>query len=181
LSKVEKQETLKVGDNVKVNVVNVKRIRQRENAKITCEWRVVVRNTKTGKILQEIKKRNVITNGGLGVFATRVKGPWSTHYWCLALGTGAGTPSATDTGLFTEVAASRKSGSVSKPAANQVQYWVRYLPEEANGYTYTEAGIFEDTASDLTGGTLINHLMLSPTLEKTSDILVDFYTTITFS
>lgn len=182
MDEIVKVEGTKVSDKFKVNVARLKKVKAKENTKIAVEWRRIVRDAKTGKILEDIKQRNVITNGGLGIFASRVASPWSApHYWCLALGTGTGTPSATDTGLFTEVPATRKKGTVSNPAANQVQYYVRYMPEEANGYIYTEAGIFENTASDLTGGTLINHLMLSPTLEKTADILVDFYVTITFS
>jgi len=181
LSGVGRREILKVRDEVKVNPISVKRTRAKDPVKIAVEWRRIVRDARTGRILQDIRQHNVITNGGLGIFASRVANPWSARYWCLALGTGTGTPSATDTGLFSEVPASRKSGSVSNPASNQVQYYVRYMPEEANGYTYTEAGIFENTESDLTGGVLINHLMLSPVLEKTADILVDFYVTITFS
>jgi len=181
LGNLKKQEKIKIGDEAEMNVMSVKRIYGKNLAKITIEWRRVIRDAKTGKILEDVKQHNVITTAGLGIMASRFANPWSTHYWCLALGTGSGTPDPSDTGLFVEVSETRKSGSVSVPDTNQVQYYVRYMPEEANGYTYTEAGIFENTAGDLSGGTLLNHLMLSPTLEKTSDILVDFYITITFS
>ena len=181
MDNLNKHEKIKIGDEARVNIMSVKRLRVKNPVKIEVEWRRIVRDAKTGKVLEDIKQHNIITNGGLGIMASRFANPWSGHVWCLALGTGSGTPDPSDTGLFVEVPESRKSGSVSVPDTNQVQYYVRYMPEEANGYIYTEAGIFENVAGDLSGGTLINHLMLSPTLEKTENILVDFYVTITFS
>ena len=129
----------------------------------------------------------MITNGGLGVFAQALASPFTSdtdrYYWYLVLGTGSGTPSNTDTSLFTPVDISAKHGSLSATGSSTT-YYVRYLPEDANGYTYTEAGIYDKISTSdapYTSGVLINHLMLSPTLEKTSAILVDFYITITFS
>ena len=144
------------------------------------------------EILRKQKMPNIITEGGLSLFAQAMASPFiglppsTRYYWYLVLGTGAGTPSASDTALFTPVAASAKHGSISYTGA-QYQYYVRYLPEDANGYTYTEAGIYDKvgytdtTPNPYTTGVLLNHLMLSPTLTKDATILVDFYITITFS
>ena len=170
-----------VNDKLKVLVSRLNRLSTIDNVKVKGQALILIRDAKTEKILRQLSIGNVITDGGLEVFATRAVNPYSSRYWCLALGTGSGTPASSDTGLFNEISATRKSGSVSNPASDQARYYVRYLPEEANGYTYTELGVFENTNADLSGGTLINHLMLSPTLEKTSDILVDFYVTFTFS
>jgi len=146
---------------------------------------VVIRiiDKKTGKVIKEIKKENIITNNGLALIAQRynMTDYSPTGYWCLELGIGAGTPDKTDTALWSPIAGTRKMGTRSITDANQVQYYVRYLPEEANGYTYSELGIWEDTGSDLSDGVLVNHLVISPAIEKTSDILVDFYVTIVFS
>lgn len=160
-------------------VLNMKNMKT--PVRVTGKVVIVVRDAKTKKVLRKIEKKNVITNAGLGIIASRVANPWTAHYWCLALGVGTGTPDPSDTDLFAEVAETRKTGEISLPASNQVQYFVRYLPEEANGYTFTECGIFENTNPDLTGGTLFNHLLISPAIEKTEDKLVDFYITITFS
>jgi len=142
---------------------------------------VVIRiiDKKTGKVIKEIKKENVITNSGLALIAQRYN--MATGYWCLELGIGAGTPDKSDTALWSPIATTRKMGERSIVNSNQVQYYVRYLPEEANGYTYSELGIWENCNSDLSGGVLVNHLVISPPIEKTSDILVDFYVTIIFS
>ena len=153
----------------------------RESARVSGKVTIVVRDAKEpNKVLKTVEIDNVVTDGGLQVIRDRVANPWSVRYWCLALGTGTGTPARTDTALFAEIPATRKAGSIYLPAYNQLQYYVRYLPEEANGYTYTELGVFENTNPDLTGGTLFNHLLITPSISKTPDILVDFYVTITF-
>ena len=150
-------------------------MKKSEEMKVRGEVRIIIRDRKTGKILSDKTLKNVITDGGIGVFASRIANPWTTAYWCLELGIGTGTPSSSDTDLFSPITDTRKSGTRSKVGNNQIQYYVRYLPEEANGYTYSELGIFENCNADLSGGTLINHLLIEPAIEKTSDILVDFY------
>ena len=152
-----------------------------EKAKVRGEVRIVVRDKKTNKVLVDKTFKNVITDGGIDLFTSRIANPWTATYWCLELGVGTGTPDKSDTDLFSPITDTRKSGVKSKVAYNQIQYYVRYLPEEANGYTYSELGIFENCASDLSGGTLINHLLIEPAIEKTSDILVDFYINIYLS
>jgi len=177
-------EKVSAVDRVNVLSSGLKRARLKEFPSVRGEFTVIVRDAETLKVLETFKVENVITNGGLGVFASRCANPWggaeAVHRWRLALGTGSGTPSSSDTALFNEISASRKGGSVSV-SGSSYQYYVRYLPEEANGYTYTEAGIFENTDADGSDGTLINHIMLSPPLSKDASILVDFYITITFS
>lgn len=189
-------EGINVADSLRSAIAKLKIIRLHEKSKVTVEWRIEIRDAKTEKLLKTIKKRNIITNGGLGIFAEALKDLFKApsyptpirYYWYLVLGTGAGTPAATDTDLFTPVAASAKHGTLSYTGA-VVTYYVRYLPEDANGYTYTEAGIYDKVDydaglskwKDYTDGTLLNHLMLSPTLPKDATILVDFYITITFS
>jgi len=146
-----------------------------ETMKIRGEVRIIIRDKKTGKVLSDKTLKNVITDGGINVFTNRMANAWAMAYWCLELGIGTGTPSSSDTDLFNPIETTRKTGSRSKVGNNQIQYYVRYMPEEANGLTYTELGIFENCNADLSGGTLINHLMIEPEIEKTSDILVDFY------
>mgnify|MGYP000571890171 CR=1 FL=1 len=149
-----------------------------DKVKIIGEVKIVIRDRKTNKVLAEKTYKNVITDGGMGIFASRMVSPWSEAYWCLELGIGTGTPDSSDTDLFSPITDTRKSGTRSKVGNNQIQYYVRYLPEEANGFTYSELGIWENCNPDLSGGTLINHLLIEPPIEKTSDILVDFYVNI---
>jgi len=155
--------------------------KQGDKVKVTGEVRIVIRDRKTGKILMDKTVKNVITDNGIDLFTSRIANPWSATNWCLELGVGTGTPDSSDTDLFSPITDTRKSGTKTKVAYNQIQYYVRYLPEEANGYIFTELGIFENCAGDLTGGVLINHLLIEPPIEKTSDILVDFYINIYLS
>ena len=155
--------------------------KQGDKVKVTGEVRIVIRDKKTGKVLMDKTVKNVITDNGIDLFTSRIANPWSQAYWCLELGVGTGTPSSSDTDLFSPITDTRKSGTKTKVAYNQIQYYVRYMPEEANGYTFTELGIFENCASDLSGGVLINHLLIEPPIEKTEDILVDFYINIYLS
>ena len=159
-----------------------------EMEKPTATWRFVVRDARTGEVVKEIVKKNVLTTAfknflasawASGSFKCTVDGTTTRYKWYLVLGTGSGTPSDTDTGLFTAVPSSAKSGSLSY-SNNTVQYYVRYLPEDANGFTYTEAGIYDHCTDDYTTGQLINHLLIDPAITKDSSILVDVYVTITF-
>ena len=183
-----------VTDKLRLLKSRLDRLSIKEYPKVSGEAKIIVRDAETMKVLREQKIRNVLTNGGLGVFAQALASPFGVYvdtafkryYWYLVLGTGSGTPSNTDTSLFTPVEGSAKHGSLSATGSSTT-YYVRYLPEEANGYTYTEVGVYDKVGytdsepNSYDTGVLINHLMLSPTLEKTSAILVDFYITITFS
>lgn len=154
-------------------------------------WRFVVRDARTGEVLQEFERKNVLTTVVKNYFA-QAYGNGSFQYtdpntnqtqrykWFLVLGTGSGTPAATDTGLFNAVPSTAKTGTISV-SNNTVQFYVRYLPEDANGYTYTEAGIYDHcTSDDYTTGQLINHLTIDPSITKDNTKLVDIYITITF-
>jgi len=147
----------------------------REMVGVRGEARIVIIDKNTYKKLLDKTIKNVITDNGINLFTSRIASPWSAANWCLELGTGTGTPSNSDTDLFAPISDSRKKGTKTKVAYNQIQYYVRYMPEELVGYTFTECGIWENTASDLSGGVLVNHLLIEPAIEKTADILVDFY------
>ena len=161
-----------------------------EGVKPHATWRIVVRDAKTGEVVQEIVRENVLTTAfknflaqawANGEFKYTPSGGSSTirYKWYMLLGTGSGTPASTDTGLFNAVTSSAKTGTLTY-SNNTVQYYVRYLPEDANGYTYTEAGIYDHCTDDYTTGQLINHLTIDPSIQKDNTKLVDVYVTITF-
>lgn len=153
-----------------------------EGEKPKAVWKFVVRDAKTGEVVKEVEKKNVLTTVAKQFFAQAYgNGTFrSGKTWYLVLGTGSGTPAETDTSLFTEVASTAKNGTITV-SNNTVQFYVRYLPEEANGYTYTEAGIYDNCDSgDYTTGSLINHVLIDPSVTKDSTILLDVYVTITF-
>jgi len=156
------------------------------------DWRFVVRRADTEEVVKEIVRKNVLTTVSKNFFAEAYGGlfgntGYGRYNWCLMLGTGSGTPSETDTGLFNAVPSTAKKGSITV-SNNTVQFYVRYMPEEANGYTYTEAGIYDhiakwvdfDPTTDYSQGQLINHVLIEPAITKDSSILLDVYVTITF-
>lgn len=166
-------------------------MRLEESVKPYAVWRFVVRDAKTGEVVQEFERKNVLTttfknflaqawaDGKFQYYDADAK-QYFRYQWFVVLGTGSGTPAATDTGLFNAVPSTAKTGTLSY-SNNTVQYYVRYLPEDANGYSYTEAGIYDHcTNNDYTTGQLINHLTIDPPITKDNTKLVDIYITITF-
>lgn len=166
----------------------------REQQKLKATWKIQIRDAKTEKLIREQIVKNLITDNGKNLCAMFfIRGHQATNsslYWVLVLGTGSGTPSASDTNLWSPVDASEKTGQLTQ-SGNIAQYWVRYLPEDANGYSYTEAGIYDnipatiwndpDVKPKYTHGTLLNHVVIDPAIKKTSDILVDIYIQLQFS
>jgi len=151
-----------------------------ETATAKAVWKFVIRDARTGAVLDEVERKNVLTTEFKKLLAQAWGNSQGSSNWMLVLGTGSGTPSESDTGLFQPVASTAKTGQLTV-SNNTVQYYVRYMPEEANGYTYTEAGIYEHTdGNDYTTGTLINHVNIDPAITKDNTILLDIYVTITF-
>jgi len=207
--------------------------------------KVVATNIRTGEV-KIVETDNVITASGAsllkqawltGKYVVDFKDPGVTYscpgdislykrpYWALVLGTGTGTPSTSDTGLFNAIASTARGagqdgtgitietdpgtghetvnitgfpyGAVAELVGldRGWQYHVRYTPEEANGYTYTEVGIFENIPptwylinddyreyyippNHYTKGTLFEHALLPESIDKTPDILLDVYVSI---
>lgn len=165
-----------------------------EQQMLSAVWKIIIRDSKTKKVIKEQKIKNIITDNGKNLCASLfVRGHENTGsgiYWVLVLGTGSGTPSSSDTNLWSPVDASEKTGQLTV-SGNIAQYYVRYMPEDANGYTYSEAGIYDNIPESVwedssispkyPHGTLLNHVLIEPNIEKTSDILVDIYIQIQFA
>jgi len=113
------------------------------------------------------------------------------YYAKIVLGVGSGTPSESDTDLFMPITETEREAEITV-TDNYVEYHVRYMPEEINGYTYTEVGLFERVPeihdpelgyipAPYTQGEMFIHTMLDTPIEKTEDILLDIYIRITFT
>ena len=185
--------------------------------KVRGEYLILVRDADTLHILREIRVKNVVTTAFLNILSQAVRDTEAfcfirpalhaggviyeetamRKYWYIVLGTGTGTPSSSDTGLFEPVDITARHGTISADG-NVVTYSVRYLPEEINGNTYTEIGVYDLITGrwtqkppgsgqyiwewyDYTAGTLLSHAMIDPPITKTEDILLDCYAQITFS
>jgi len=174
------------------------------------EWRILERDAETLEVTKERCVCNVVTDAALSKFAQGVYDPrqlvqsytWYGHscptrykyYWYIVLGTGTGVPAPSDTGLYTPTDDTSRNCSKIR-TGGEIRYYQRYMPEVINGPTYTEAGIYEwvpryswwddeggehFTPRPYNYGTLLNHALLDPPLEKTELKLMDFEIRVTF-
>lgn len=117
--------------------------------------------------------KNVICNPGFGAIAKILVGD-STYTGNgeinkAALGTGAGTPGASDTGLFTE---SYRNNIASGSASANVAYLTAFYTEaECNG-TYTEFGNFIDGLAGAGTGLLWSHIAGLNWVKDTNTVIV---------
>ncbi len=121
------------------------------NIKLQKRLKVIVRDANTNEILKEEESDKIITNLALNWTASQfITFSQELRYygWMITLGTGSGTPSASDTNLFAPVPSTTKGVSPSA-SGNTVQFNQYWYPWEANGYTYTEVGIFLDTNTNV--------------------------------
>lgn len=93
-------------------------------------------------------------------------GTYLTPLWG-AIGTGVGTPAASDTTLFTEYARVQVGAGASVPATptlNAQITWQFYFPQPTVNQTITEAGVFALATSTSGSGTMMDHWAFSPTV-----------------
>jgi len=143
---------------------------------------IIIRD-KNGNVIDTRKTEEIMTVASRN-YTARLWGGGGIQQYYIELGIGSGTPADTDTDLFTPVVVSgvyiARKGVSPSVSNNTVTFWARYLPEEANGYTYTEIGLFLDGSGDGSSrGTMLEHGTFTG-ITKTSNILLDVYITITF-
>lgn len=81
-----------------------------------------------------------------------------------AVGSGSGTPAASDTQLFAELGRQVVGAGASSPATpsvNALCTWLFYFPSPATPWSVTEAGVFANSASTPNSGTLVDHWAFS--------------------
>ena len=175
-----------------------------EQLSVIGEWDIRTISAETGALLDQVLKNNVVTNVGKELFSTAmVTGMgqavsitinsvayaiYKRFPWSLMLGTGAGTPSAVDTDLFSLKAVSEKrwqprgrgSGSLTR-VGSTLTYYQKYEPEDANGYTYIEAGIYDgqNQSGGYATGTMINHVTFGGITKDVTKFL-EVYVNLTF-
>ena len=126
---------------------------------------------KKGKKIKEFKKNNIIANVGFNVLLAILSADYAsagklTH---MALGTGTGTPSVTDTILFAEtyrneIASSTTSGNVGI-------YTAFYTELEVDG-VFTEFGNFIDGTGAADSGELWSKIQVSWTKTNLESLTV---------
>jgi hypothetical protein len=93
-----------------------------------------------------------------------------------AVGSGAGTPAASDIQLFSELARQTVGAGASTPATPSIDAlttWLFYYSSPASTWTVTEAGVFVNAFSSANSGTLLDHWAFSPSVTvSTSNTLI---------
>lgn len=84
-----------------------------------------------------------------------------------AVGDGTGTPTKSDTTLFTELSRTTVGGGGSTPASSTIAAmcsWDFFFPNPSVDWTLTEAGVFAGATSVSGSGSMIDHWAFSPTI-----------------
>jgi hypothetical protein len=151
------------------------------NAAIHNRFDIEVIDAKTGEIKQRAQAENIICNA----LWARLFAP-NTYFNYIHYGTGAGTPAATDTSLFTFLGygtpgAADDAKEISM-ANSRYSYKRKIVLDEnaANGATLTEVGVAHSTASS----SLVTHAMLKDmngnqiSITKSDTDIINIYATI---
>lgn len=144
-------------------------------SRLTMSGRVLIQvhDAATGRLLQELRTRNLIVNSGLAFLIDRGKGDTFNIANFFAVGTGNNPPAATDTLLGSEVfrtqiATSRRIGS------NQWEIKGFVASGQANGYTLQEFAVFG--VPDANTGPMLCRLIYSPISKNTSSTITYIWT-----
>ncbi len=117
----------------------------------------IMRFYQLGELIRVDKRTNVICNAGFNTITKRLTG--DATYTCeinkMALGTGSGTPAASDTQLFNEV---YRNDTASGTDSGNVAYLTAYYTEAEVTGTFTEFGNFIDGTAAANSGQLWSHI-----------------------
>lgn len=145
----------------------------KETVRVSGEWLFYL----DGKLIK--REKNLLVQSGLNYLAALLiaeqTNSMSIH---LALGTGTTAPAATDTKLVTE--GLRKAVSAKTRQANLVRLRTFFLASEANS-THYEFGIFLAGTATKDSGTLLNRIVPTGGISKTSSTVLTVECRLTFA
>ena len=124
-----------------------------------------------GDLLFVARGRNLVVNTGLGLIRDLLGGT-ALRPDRMKAGTGTGATTATMTDLQTPVVTKYMDRRISSGYGIQFQALIE--SDEANGNTLSEVGTFQNTI-------MVARALISPTIVKTSGVLVTMLHTISFS
>lgn len=84
-----------------------------------------------------------------------------------AIGSGVGTPSHTDTQLFSELERTTVGAGASTPATSTVSAlctWMFFFPNPLSTMIVTEAGVFTNATGTANSGSMLDHWAFSPSV-----------------
>ncbi len=148
-----------------------------EQVKFKNKIRVTLRDAKTGEIVQQIEKDNLIVTAGKQLVLDIMAGTLAKLSYG-AVGTSSTAAAAGDTQLGAETA--RQTITYSRSGTTGT-YSVFFNTSEANA-TLAEVGFFGGAATAAANsGTLFNHIILSPTIVKTASYVLTIDLDVTLS
>jgi len=104
-------------------------------------WKFVLKDKYSGKILREEEVTNLITNAWKNIIRDWMYDGSGDHPVALAIGTGTTSPVVGDTTLETEF--TRQTATASKPDSYQVKYAKEFTFGSGTSESITEAGLFD--------------------------------------
>jgi hypothetical protein len=143
-----------------------------ENCKLKGVWNFKTVDVKTGKILQEETKENIIVNTGLERVAKLLNGVSSTYFRAIAVGTGTTGALVGNTALVTEV--TRATATLTYEASYKAKF--EYTFTFGGSYAITEAGLFD--SATVSGSTMLNRTTFSA---KNVSTVVQLIATVTIT
>lgn len=138
-------------------------------------FKATLRDDLTGHVLQVIEKDNIVVNVCKYGFAKLLNGEtgFTGKFNYLAVGTGANTPSVSDTQLQTELARTTIVGGTNSRVNNVVSAEFYFAPTEANG-AIKEVGVFIDGNAAANSGVLLDRTLLDITKTATNSLTLTF-------
>jgi hypothetical protein len=131
------------------------------------------------RCIQKLYTENIACNAGRTNLLNYVGNTVDQGVRYFSVGTGAGTPAATDTAMFTDYF--RKAPTTISLVGNQILIATNFTSAEANT-TYTEAGLIGGSTAVVTpggAGTLFAHSLYSYTKTSSVSLTNDYYIALT--
>lgn len=147
-----------------------------EAGKFTINYNIELKrvNHYTNEVIDVVNIKNLIVNNGLQRIAELLNGVSSTYMRAIAIGTGTTTVTNSDIALETEVA--RELATLTYESDYIAKFYKRFEFGSGESYAISEIGILDNSVS---GGTLLNHALISPAKDVEQGI--DLVATITMT
>jgi hypothetical protein len=143
-----------------------------DNVKVSGKVKLIVKDAKTGKILQIVEGKNLITTAGKTLIASLLNGESVNLIGYCAVGSGTTTPNASDTTLEGEIG--RLPITSKSRSINVITYSTFFGSGDLNG-TWNKVGLFNAQ----TGGVMFSEYLLPSTISKDATKTVDIEYAIT--
>lgn len=147
-----------------------------DEGKLKGIWNIKLVDVNTNEVLEDRTIENIIVNNGKERMAKLINGVSSTYIRAIAVGTDATVAAAAQTALLAEVARST-SASLTYEADYKAKFYYEFT--FGSPATLAEAGLFD--SETVSGSTMLNRVVLSPTLSVSATVKAQITVTVTVS